>query len=462
MLVYRGQKIIPAPLADISSEKVSTRGGVGLARKHTVTLRGKIVAFKGSPNSAGQFHSGSGYPADESVAAEARLGAILAKQDALRTLFSDEHGLLELTSPDGSATKQFVVSSPRFEFSQGVWFDTCDYTITLQADDLDYSSPSVDSCTESWSMEAADENLGTYRLSHSVSATAQARYDESGALIKHGWEYAKEHVLSNVGAGLDASRMEAPGVLDASSLQAFNYVRGQQLDEQEGSFSLTESWTCFNPGGQPPAVEDYTVDVRKLNREAIANQRYSVSVRGTVTGLERRDNSTWALVTTKWANAKSKWDSHVKPSLYARATAEAGVTLNATPMTEEVGFNPNTGVVTYSYEYTDRPSSGYLSESVRVTDSNQGDVYASIPVIGRAAGPVLQSIGTKTARRRSLGVSYRTLPQTQDYTPAKPSTDALVAEKRPVGAKVFVDSDEESWDEKTGEYSRQVTWTWEA
>jgi hypothetical protein len=82
--------------------------------------------------------------------------------------------------------------------------------------------------------------------------------------------------------------MAAPGCSTPTALQAFNYVRGQSLNELAGTFAATETWVCYDPKGEPPAVHEQTVE----QRYALADNRTAVTVQGTVTGLEVRDNST--------------------------------------------------------------------------------------------------------------------------------------------------------------------------
>lgn len=460
-ILYNGFSIVPAPLVDRQIEKVKSRSGTTLGYRQTMTLSGKLVAYKGSPNSSGAF---SANPADENIASDGRLGSILTKQQALINLFGSENKLLEIISPDGVKKKTYVAHSPRISFSPGPWHDVCDYTIALELRESVDTSPLIESASETWSMETQDEAKGVYRLSHTMNASARDNYSAAGALIKKGWENAKDYVHGTIGLGIDNTRMQAPDVLDASSLKAYNYNRNVQVDEIEGTYSVTENWLCYDPGAEPPAIDDYTVNVRTGFRTNSNEPTTTVTVEGTITGLEVRNNTTRALTSSRWTNAKDKWDNHVKNSLYSRANALAGVALSSTAENSQVGFNTVNGTVTYSSEFTNRPSNAYgaYRYSVRVTDNNQGDAYATIPILARSYGPILQPTYSKTPRRRSLSISMEFRANNPTDTFGKPNTSGIVNANRPQGYSCFVDQDEESWDEVNWTYSRQVTWTWEA
>jgi hypothetical protein len=467
-----GKSIIPAPFVSFSKEYQTAEDGRQVGSVWVITVRGKMVAYKGSPNSAGAFHTGPGYPADEVKTHDQMMASLLRKQEALRKLLSAEGQTVEIAPLDGSTPVKF---NPRvrkpFDVPEGNWVEYCDYTITFEADVVDglnmgaedagdVKDYKVSRAGEEWNIEAGDESGQTYRLTHSVSATGKRFYDETGALTKQAWENAKDYVLNKIGLGLKAARMEAPGVLNASSLQAYNYVRSQQVGELSGTFQVTETWLCYDPQGQPPAVEEYNVSVRVQE-----NGITQVGIEGQVRGLEVRDNTTRALVSSRYDNAKAKWEGNVRPNLKARAENISGVTLHATPLTQQTGLNEISGVVTYQYEYSNRAgfsTPGALAEVVRVSDSHPADVFASLPVLGAPLGPVLQPIGTVTARRRQIFINIRMPAATQAGAQAQPSTNALVATYQPAGSQVFLDQDEETWSDREGEYTRQVGFTWKA
>ncbi len=473
-LLYDSKKLIPAPFVRLRKDYITSDDGSIIGTTFTITLLGKIVSHKGSPDSSGTFWTASGYPSDEVLDSDENMTAIIRKQEAIRGLFANEGRMLEVQMWDGMGSMKCNPRIKSIEFPEGQpvsWYNLCDYVITMEADivymngtDLgeDAGDPltyKVSRASEEWNMESADDQGRTYRLTHNVSAVGKRFYDDTGALTQQAWENAKDYVINKLGLGLVVARMQCPDVLDADDLQAFNYLRVQQLSELGGTFSVTESWLCYDPGGESPAIEDWSVNIR-TQQDGITR----VSVEGQIQGLEVRDNSTYAVTSTKYTNASAKWGTYVQPNLKTRAETISGLTMHATPLSTQVSHNQNNGVISYSYEYDDRADftiAGALSEIVTIDDDAASDVYASIPVLGRAFGPVLQDIGTVTSLRRSIQIEIQMPAATQSATPTKPNTNTIITDNTPVATDIFLDADKETWTERTGRYTRSVTFTYQ-
>lgn len=460
---YDNRKIIPVEFVTTSREPVERGDGGVLGDRVNIALKGRLVAHRGSPTSSGTWWTTSGYPPDEVVPEESRLGSLLRKKAALETLFGNHGRSLEVQSADGSAPMKFNPRVKRVEFDEGKWVDVLPFTVLLEADLPAEPGRPVEKFSEEWNVEFLDEKLGTYRLSRSLSAQSRQSYDETGTALFGGrpWETARDYVLGHVGLGLKPDMMAASGVLNATGLQAFNYVRAQHVGEADGLFSVTESWVCFDPLGQPPAVHDYTV----TSRLSPLDNRLSVSVEGTVTGLEKRDNSTYSLITSRWVNAQDKWVNYVLPFVFSTAQTVAGITLNPTPLSSQTGLNPQAGTVNYRADYDNRPltfTPGAVSEVVTIVNNHAADAFAQIPVLGRPFGPVLQALGTVTAKKRTVNIETQMPPASMTFTPAAPVTWPIVLLVMPVSVLgVFLESDTESWTAENGRYSRQTTFVWE-
>ncbi len=438
-----------------------------------VTLDGVIAVNMGSPNSNGTFWTAAGYPPDESIAVDSCLTTMLRKIEAIRTLFADEGKTFEIQGYDGGASMKFNPRIKGLDFKRGnniSWFNKCEYSITMECDRVSVDGVAVGEDTgftdhieradETWNIESADETNRTFRLTHQVSAKGTRFYDETGTLTQQAWENAKDYVLNVIGLGLDVSKMIAAGVLDATLLQAYNYVRSQNVNEGGGTFSVNETWICYDPDGGSHAIEDFQVNTR-TTLEGIS----TVSVDGTIKGFEVRDNSTYALISTKYTNASSKY-GEISPTLFGRAQTISGVTLNPDSISSSLGKNENTGVITYAVEYNDRPGSiiaGAISESIVVSYENPVDVFAKIPIIGRALGPIYQDLETITETKKNLSIEIIMGASSYSSTASEPNTDALVATYSPFNiANVFtLDRDTRSWDVIKGRYSRQVSWSYE-
>jgi hypothetical protein len=436
------------------------------------------VAWKGSPDSTGAFWTAGGYPPDETIGPDSRLTALLRKQEAVRALFATDGLVFEVTGFDGFTPFKCNPRVKRVEFPDGEGkgannTETWAYTVTLEADSVaglagsDQPAPDtrVSKFSSEWNMEVLDETRPTYRLTRYLAATGRRLFDETGALLdgKEAWQNARDYLLDAVGLGLNPVRMASSGVLDAATVQAFNYLRSDHIAEAAGACSVTETWVCYDPKGEPPALHERTVTART----SIQDGRVTVAVGGTVQGLEQRDPNTRALTATRYANAQAKWAGHVFPALYATAQAGlvglAATTLNPLPVSASVGTNDVAGTVTYQYEYDNRPANftpGALSETVTVTSVHAADVFAQVPVLGRPLGPVLQGTGTVTAKKRTVALEVQMPAATTNVSLAQPDTAPLVAALAPAGP-FFVEADEEIWVPRTGRYSRTTTFVYE-
>ena len=132
--------------------------------------------------------------------------------------------------------------------------------------------------------------------------------------------------------------------------------------------------------------------------------------------------------------------------------------------------NPVEGTVSYSETYiTDAPfNTGVVSESVNVTRANPSQVYAEQVVIGRAAGPILQDIGTNTATTEELSIEAVVIPSSGSlsdiqsngaFQGAPDYSDLVNSHLLSISGSnvsIFKTSDSESFDVKTGRYTRNV------
>lgn len=464
---YNGNMLIPAPFVTIRKETVRSPDETVLGHTYTVTLHGKLVAWKGSPNAEGSFWTdGSSYPPDDIENPDTFLGNHLVKQAAIRNLFANDGGVLDI-SGGGSGGLSCNPRIKSVEFSEShptSWAQLCDYTITVEADCV-YGLPEpcdpnhITHSSEEWDIEFIDEKLKTYRLTHNVSATGKTSYSEARQQTL-GWQNAQNYVLNVRGLGINDTILASTGVMNTGNLTAYNYVRAQRLDELQGTFAVTETWLCYDPQGTPPAIEDWSVDTRFSLNDALV----SVVVQGTITGLQVSDNTDYTVGSTRWANALSYWNNNVSNSTLSRAQELSGATLNPIVLNYHVAENMPQGTITYSYEYNNRASPlypGAIHDNLTIEDDHQANVFAKITVLGRPLGPILQDIGSRTEQRRVITYEAQMPPQTTTFVPAEPSTNSLFLELAPISTQLFVESDRETWQPRAGRYSRQVAYVYE-
>jgi hypothetical protein len=251
-----------------------------------------------------------------------------------------------------------------------------------------------------------------------------------------------------------------------------------------GSFSATETWLAIDTGTSGvagSAVEDFTVNVRKSNEDDLT----TVSIEGTIRGLETRTYGTapgfFQVTQTKDEAAQAYWNV-VKDRIAARANYVAGALsrpLNIiSPMLTSLGRNPTAGTISYTYEFNNRPSNcieGSIFEMIRINDVDPIDVFASIPIPGRANGPILQDINTVTSPTREVSIEVKMPPATSCPTGTTQVTTLLAASPK-AAVQNLIDQFEEElklnysqvfksgdsgnlWEPKTGQFNRTVNWT---
>lgn len=456
-VIFDGNLISPAPFLTITRTKEETKGGRDTALRTTIRLQGWLVAHKGSPRSDGSFWTLSGDAPDESLATASRHTSLLTKQRALRNLLQQQNKVLEIQPWEAAAPTKFTVRLREITFPEGTWHEVCQYQATFDADEQGVTNVGVESLNETWSIEALDENLGTFRVSHQISVRGRDQRAADGSIVQYAWEHARDYALNTIGLGLDSQKMYASGVLNATSLIGYNYLRSQQLDEVEGTVSLGENWVAFNPGDGPAATHDQTI-VKRVQADGLAQ----VTVEGSIQGLRTTDNSNYTTSLSKTTNAEAKW-ALVQPTIYAAATGWYGGSLHTAPLNYQLQSNQTTGQLSYNVEFSNRVTqfdAAAITERVEVRDTNAPDIYAGIVVPYRANGPVLQDIHTQGPRRRTVNIEVQMPAMTTSYTPVSPDTDLYVLGRAPVADYVFLDNDDQSFDEYGGRYSRTTTWTY--
>jgi hypothetical protein len=491
IVAYDGKRLIPAPLINISKQYQKSGSGEIVGKLYTLTITGTLVAYMGSPKANGDFWKEEdmpeGYPPDEVVTDENRLSAIQRKQEALRGLFSVEGVNFEVQGGGGGAPMRCYPRVISIEFPEGIWYERCEYSITLECDELyggiveagDEYDQYISDASEEWSIETnegAAENEGvvqTYALSHTVSATGKRFYNNLGVVEKEPWEQAKTFVLSKL--GLDSQMLVSSGVLNPPSYyQGLNHARSENVNKQGGSYSVTENWILASG----TATEDFTINTS----DSLESLYKQVTIEGNVKGYDQRD-SNLNIITSKWDNAVTKFAT-VSTLPFIRAQQFSGLSLNITPTTETVGRNPIQGTIGYSYEYNNRPMtlvSGVKSENISITDNLGGELFASVFVLGRAKGPVLQALSTKPVNTRSLSIELvvepstytdRTFTTIQSLINQKPSINPLysgslyniINAANPLYngfTTVFQSQPQESWSLTDRRYSYSTNWSFE-
>lgn len=489
-VIFDGNKLIPAPFISIEKQYQMAEDTTILGATYNITLNGVITATKGSPDASGTFWTGTGYPPDSASDVD-RMRSLLEKQRAIRTLFNkDSLGkVLEIHPCDTSVPWQTYPKVKSVVFQEGQWWETARYSIGLEADAIfgldstvedDFQDNYLKGASESWNLAMDETPLDasrprTWKLSHNLSAVGKKYYDSNG-LASEAWEQAKVFCITR--AGLQS----VTGIYELGDTSAYNHVRVENVGEFDGSYQLSETWIL----AEDSAIEDFTVTINSSVTEPLVRVSIEGSIRGMdeieiPDGVDIGDQTAYTVTTTKYENAETKWDE-VYALLLTRAQTYAGINLNIVPLVTIVGKNPVTGVVTYRYEYDNRPSNcidGALVELITISDNNPSDVFVAIPVIGRSSGPVLQSLSTITERSRGINIELimpiysggcptsasgmyamiNASPKAQVDIMVQAMEDQLTAIS--AANMVFKSQDTESWQPKSGRYNRTVAFVWQ-
>lgn len=320
----------------------------------------------------------------------------------------------------------------------------------------------------------------------------------------------------------------------------YNHVRTISTDIYNGTYEVNDTWLALpdNIG----YIETYNIEkstsaefittvrvagnlqgLHKSNMSSINNSNSGIFPSGS--GLNNQINldhtkinastdssdipaSHTGPANNRYESALSGWLQKIKPILYRRASWSLNTNdrngsystptnypntinppdnpvykgeryLNNLPVSTSEGHDPIKGIITYSYEFTNKPQlvDGVLSETINITNDAPADSISETQVLGRYLGPIIQSNG-KTSARKSISIDLVLVAPTsiQAYNQQDSScpvhwnnyiwkrVDEIIQGNRPFHASngsVYVQSDQETWNPSQGRYTRNVNWAYQ-
>jgi hypothetical protein len=355
-VLYNQIPIVPAPFVTITPQTNVTGDGTKLGHTFNIVLHGKIVAVP---------------PGTSAISQDARLGVILSKQKALYDQFSVDGKILEFYSPDGTGIikcNPLIKNGP--EFQEGIWTDVCEYTITLEASLLydvsnasDEAAQFVDEASDNWDItesgttfsDSTDDVTPMWRLNHVVSAKGKRVFDATGSLTKQAWEQARDWVVARLTSS--PRPINTQGELSLGTYQYFNPTRVETINELDGTFSATDTLIMTQNN---TATEELTVSIRYSPEDQYVHT--TIALNGVIRGLTTNVNDPSGRIT----NALSYFNG-IKPNLFTRASHFLpDITLNQYGSGGSIDYNYAEGTITFSYEYTDRPSTGLVYDNYTI------------------------------------------------------------------------------------------------
>lgn len=373
----------------------------------------------------------------------------------------------------------------------------------------------IEDFSEDWSFEEDDRYFNVddegfikapaFRVTRNLSATGRTAHVEDKSI--NGWTIAKDFVVNYLSSGTRGNYgIERTGILDSylnhdaqgegffskviSSGDYFNYAVTENFSVTEGTYSLSETFIVCSGGSESGAMESYELSVGTDHQDPFVN----VSINGDIQGLTQMLPQKFLVESGKFDMAMRHWGKisgsglfGVNSPIYKRANSAIGVALNSQPKNISVGLNKKDGIINYSLDFDNRPTnfiSGVSYENVTINDTYPGDVYATIPVIGRKTGPIFQAMGTRTEYRRDVSIEV-ILDYTDTYYPSgHPHAAHFAMLKKPIlrepyrtqftqfisgvspvsepgVRKYFLNPTTETWSPKEGRYSLNLSWVYE-
>lgn len=479
---YNSKYLVPVSTVSISHVMGQNNDGVCLRPTYNIQLNGYLIYNAGSPTSSGTFGD---YTADqcETIDTNLRLNSLIAKHCALGSLFSQNYLELELGTTTGSPNLKAYPKVVGVEITDSSNPSYWTYTVNLEADNLycngtpisNTGCSSVKSFEETWEVTydeaeylSESGNNRLFRVTHNVSAVG-AGIAMSGSLTTKPYESAKSFVCARKGL-ISAIPSVCINGFNPSGTQ-YNYYETHNIDTQNGSYSLSESW--YSCSGA--YIENYNVEIQESSDVACP----SVSIQGTIRGFDVRVSGSVPSTGTRFYNSNTYFSNLIATSgIYSRAQTISGLTLDSYPVSSTVGKNTFTGEITYNYQYRKLPFKWIPSakfETVSYNNNWNEDAYATLQPLsmGELLHPInYTSAGVRSGsklRRSSLsidcvfpcgtGISRKGPRYTAPYSG---DIQAVVNYYNPSGDSdnyfTVVDSQNETWDAQQGKYTYSVSW----
>lgn len=462
-VLFNGSGLIPSPLVDISRNYIKDAGNFIVAVESTFTLTGTIVNTDGILDSPGA----SGVPTMEGV---------LAGETYIRRIFGIQNGLLQIQSPAQTTTGiQTYATVESLNFNRGTWVNRADYTVVLKSrhiegsSDANYLFYSLRDAGDSWTVSENED--GTYLINHQIQAVGIYTYtsgiannpftDAKQWVLAHSYSLTTNGVLveGNVGSG----DMRLDNLISVSLPATTGYWNRSTVESANPwtyTYGLTETF-IYNPSGT--FREEYNVNI---NYEVNTN-RANVSLNGTVFGYADRANN-YAL---KFTNAKAQYDSITSANFLSRANTylPGGYNLIGNTISKQITYEPYIGDIKYSYNYlavSGSPMvSGAIDENINISDNGATDIFALIPIPGRANGPVFQNMSTRSPFERTISISATmggagptSISNLLSAYTSKPNTDAIINALIPSSGSYYLKQNSEEWNPIKRAYSRSTSW----
>ena len=475
---YGEYTLEPKPLFNINKEYIKTPAGTGLGTRYNLSLEGSLI-----PSVSHGF--------DQSIT------GVFNAVESLRGAFDTDYKPFFLgcigEAPIVSGHPKITAFDVNYEGDN--YTQRATYSISLNLPTLvgtgfetvgpetdDLSSHGIISYSDDFSLEFADERVGgsvtvgddtidipsVYSLTHNVTAQGEPF---SGLDPTH---LAQQFVGTKLGFTNEMSGVSS--ILNSSGVVCNNF-RTVSVNKTDGTCNASETFV-INPSGR------YREDFEISTNTSLEDAYTTIDINGTIQGYANISypdpNVPVEGSTPKFQNAMTAWDS-ISGITYSRANSFykinpkhlaflASNSLNPTTLSTAFGYNITEGTITYAYSYNDRPINcvaDALTETININETEPNDIFASLTVLGRKSGPLLQDIGTSGARTRDISIDA--------FLPIRTGCDVAVDFASPTEyanlvneyeanlvssyGSVYINSHTTSWQPKIGRFTFNKSWT---
>lgn len=387
MLRVNGKRIIPAPFISFSKTVGSVGDSRPISSTYNLVLNGTLLPNHGSPVSTGGFFTSvTGYPASESLStASQKFDSIIAKQEALKELFSQPGLFFEYGADDNLSTSvSGRIRLSNINFEPGSWTDKCAYTINLEADLLNrlttstgedvfqFNGYNLIQASDSLQISESDDGSPLINVSQNISAVGKTTFTSTGVFTnnKEGWENAKDWCVSQLNSQF------ATQILQVTGLYRYNLKQIENIDRLAGSYSITRNYSVAS--GNPTYIHTYDVQ-KSISRSHIDDIDHgqslleNITINGNVVGLLQNSSS----ATGRIAIARSAYNT-IEPSIPSLAGLGDGFAFTNKNVLE----NYAQGSISYSHSYTNFPTGSEYSHTLAVNTNNAYNAQNQISVNG--------------------------------------------------------------------------------
>ncbi len=417
-ILYNGKRIIPAPQLAFNKEYNRSGDKSGVGSSHSVTLSGTLVGGKGFDftGASPDFYTGSSYPTDDSGGDY--FTNLVQMQDKMRELFAygNDYKWFEVIGCDG-LIKKWMARVTSVDFAEGRWTHVCEYTITLELQDateITDDSLQLDH-SENWEVQFEEEDGGIYKLTHTLSAQAE-EFATTELNVSEGWKVAKAWVDARL-AGANYTGAAPTSInntiifgstgFNLTDYTAYDYTVQRSVDEFDGMYSVSETWTLakypvfrtWSVSYSKDRAGDGTVSVEGEFRSFL--NRTTPSSTPSNGGAALTAFETWETANSAYAIANAFYVSRGTGTLDDCPTSRSVSIVQESRGDGTTTYGAEARSVKFSYEFSDAPSDADVSLTKTINyslvDSCETNVTISGSIQGYDCGEVDKLTSAQTA-----------------------------------------------------------------